>query len=90
MGGCATPHACQLMCSVILPQGMFVWAFNGVGLGLLLPNAQVRASGRSVCRRGGRVRRWRHKGCGLWTARSLVLKQAPRPYFLAVPYSRLL
>lgn len=27
-----------------LPQGMFLWAFNGVGLGLLLPNAQVRAS----------------------------------------------
>ena len=31
------------------PQGMFVWAFNGVGLGLLLPNAQVRAFTVTAC-----------------------------------------
>lgn len=48
MWGCAA--SCH---SPSLTQGMFVWAFNGVGLGLLLPNAQVWGAGWAVWRMWG-------------------------------------
>lgn len=59
--GAVPPHATPPS----LPQGMFVWAFNGVGLGLLLPNAQVWGAA------------WLWGACGVFTVARGGIEECP-------------